>query len=75
MMGESELQSIIELCRSEPEVDRQVEFLQRINENLPSTIQIAMPSLLTDDFVGRALDTIEERIMLSKKAAYETSCR
>ena len=68
MIAEHDLQSTIELCRSEPELDRQIEFLQRINKSLPSAIQILIPSLLTNDFVGRALDTIEERIMISKKA-------
>lgn len=65
-----ELQAIINHCRSEPELDRQVEFLRRLNQNLPSDIQVAIPSLLTDDFVRRALDKIEEKINL-----YETNCQ
>ena len=67
MPSESELRTIIEACRAESELDRQVEFLQKLNKSLPSGIQIMIPSLLTDDFVARALERIEERITVTGK--------
>ena len=67
MPSESELQLIIDACRAESELDRQVESLQKLNNSLPSGIQIPIPSLLTDDFVARALDRIEERIIVSNR--------
>lgn len=67
MMHEHELQHSIERCRSEQELDTQIKILHEINENVPTSIRVTMPSLLTNDFVYRALDTIEERIMISRR--------
>lgn len=69
MIAELDLQSAIELCRSEPELDRQVEFLHNINDCLPASMKVTMPSLLTNDFVERALDLMEERIVASKRTS------
>jgi hypothetical protein len=68
MMTERELQLIIDRCRSEIELDGQVELLRQINRNLPPSIQIVIPSLLTNDFVFWALDLIEERMMISLRS-------
>ena len=60
MITSHELRRMIEICRSEPELDRQIEFLQQINKSLPSSIQVEIPWLVTNDIVDRALDKIEE---------------
>lgn len=63
MLGaDIELDGMIQICRSESNLDSQIEMLRKINQNLPETIQIKMPSLLTNDYVVRALDVIEDRI-------------
>lgn len=57
------LLSLIQKCRYENNVDRQINLLRQINSELSESIRIRLPSLITDDYVGRALDIIEERIL------------
>lgn len=52
----------IATCRAERSLDRQVEILSRLNSSVPEQVRIRLPSLFTNDFVNRALDTLEERI-------------
>jgi hypothetical protein len=49
-------------CRYETDVDDQISLLSKINEKLPRGKRIRFPTLITDDYVSRALDIIEERI-------------
>ena len=58
---ESFAQLIIK-CRYERDVDNQISLLKQINEKLPRGKRIKLPTLMTDDYVSRALDIIEERI-------------
>jgi hypothetical protein len=37
-------------------------MLHAINSALPKSLQLQMPSLLTNDYVSRALDIVEDRI-------------
>jgi hypothetical protein len=48
------------------DVDKQFELLQKINLLLPKSIKLKMPSLITDDYIRKALDRIEE-YLLDKK--------
>jgi len=48
------------------DVDKQFELLQKINLLLPKSIKLRMPSLITDDYIRKALDRIEE-YLLDKK--------
>ncbi len=48
------------------DVDKQFELLQKINVLLPKSIKLRMPSLITDDYIRKALDRIEE-YLLDKK--------
>ena len=58
------LASLIEKCRYEVnDVDKQIELLQQINLSLPRSIRIKLPSLITNDYVDKALDRIEERLL------------
>ena len=55
--------SLIAKCRYQSDVDKQIQILHTINSALPKSLRLQMPSLLTNDYVGRALDIIEDRIL------------
>ena len=62
------LSSLIQRCRYEiDDVDKQFELLQKINSLLPKTIRLRMPSLITDDYIRTALDTIDEYLLGKKR--------
>ena len=62
------LSSLIQQCRYEiDDVDKQFEHLQKINSLLPKTIRLRMPSLITDDYIRTALDTIDEYLLGKKR--------
>ncbi len=61
------LSSLIQQCRYEIDVDKQFELLQKINSLLPKTIRLRMPSLITDDYIRTALDTIDEYLLDKKR--------
>ena len=44
-------------------MDIQINILYRINETLPDSVRIKFPSLLTNDYVSRALDIIEDKLL------------
>jgi hypothetical protein len=49
------ISKLAEECSNEENVDRKIEILYRINSILPISQQIAIPSLITDDYVSSAL--------------------
>ena len=62
------LSSLIQQCRYEiDDVDKQFELLQKINSLLSKTIRLRMPSLITDDYIRTALDTIDEYLFDKKR--------
>ena len=61
------LSSLIQQCRYEIDVDKQFELLQKINALLPKTTRLRMPSLITDDYIRTALDTIDEYLLGKKR--------
>ncbi len=60
------LSLLIQQCRYEIDVDKQFALLQKINSLLPKTSRLRMPSLITDDYIRTALDTIDD-YLLDKK--------
>ena len=60
------LSTLIQQCRSEMDVDKQFEILQKINSLLPKSIKLRIPSLITDDYIRTALDRIDEYLMDKK---------
>ena len=60
------LSTLIQQCRSEMDVDKQFEILQKINSLLPKSIKLRIPSLITDDYIRTALDRVDE-YLLDKK--------
>ena len=62
------LSSLIQQCRYDiDDVDKQFELLQKINSLLPKTSRLRMPSLITDDYIRTALDTIDEYLLDKKR--------
>ena len=55
--------ALIATCRYQNDVDKQIQILHAINSALPMSLRLQMPSLLTNDYVSRALDIIEDRIL------------
>lgn len=56
------LKLLIDECRGKNDVDSQISLLCTINETLPRSKQLKLPSLITDDYVFRALEIIEARL-------------
>jgi hypothetical protein len=54
--------ALIASCRYQSDVDKQIQMLHAINSALPNSLRLQMPSLLTNDYVSRALDIIEDRV-------------
>jgi hypothetical protein len=59
----NQINSLIAGCRYQNDVDKQIRILLTINSALPKPLRLQMPSLLTNDYVSRALDIIEDRIL------------
>ena len=63
MASHSTFFELIQQCRTETNLDIQINILYRINETLPDSVRIKFPSLLTNDYVSRALDIIEDKLL------------
>ena len=59
----NQMTSLIATCRYQYDVDKQIRILHAINSALPKSLRLQMPSLFTNDYVSRALDIIEDRIL------------
>lgn len=59
----NQITSLIAKCRYQNDVDKQIRILHAINSALPKSLRLQMPSLLTNDYVSRALDIIEDKIL------------
>jgi hypothetical protein len=44
------------------DIDKRVEILQRINRLLPVESMIKLPAFITNDYINRTLDLLEERM-------------
>lgn len=51
----------VSMIRNETNIDVQVELLEELNVLLPEECRLSMPSLITDDYVWRAVNIIEEK--------------
>jgi hypothetical protein len=52
---------LVKDCYKEPDIDKKVEILHKINSLLPKSYCIKIPSLITDDYVDTALYKIEKK--------------
>jgi len=48
------------MIRDETNVDEQYKLLEELNAVLPEERRLSLPSLITNDYVSRAVDIIEE---------------
>jgi len=62
MLSQDNLLDLVHQCRNEQSLDLQINLLFRINESLPDSLGIKIPSLITNDYVSRALDIIEDKL-------------
>ncbi len=66
-MGKIESQSLLDRIssiREERDTQKRLEMLMELNDSLPEIYRLRMPSLITNAYVRRALDLIEERVSL-----------
>lgn len=49
-------------CRYEWDLKERAFLLRKINESLPSTKQLRLSKSMTDEYVSKALDTLEKRL-------------
>jgi hypothetical protein len=68
----NQITSLITKCRYQRDVDKQILILNAINFSLPKSLQLKIPSLITNDYVGRALDIIEDRILPLRRTMAST---
>ncbi len=57
--------SLLEKCKSEPDLDKRIEMLYAINAMLPRSQRLKIPSLITNDYVYQALYRIEEMLLVA----------
>jgi len=57
------IQSYIAAIREEHDIDARITMLHTLNNMLPKEKRIEMPSLITNAYIRRALDVIQERAM------------
>ena len=49
------ISKLTEQCNNEPNINKKIELLYRINSILPKPYQLKIPSLLTDDYINTAM--------------------
>ncbi|HXG07683.1 MAG TPA: hypothetical protein VNI77_10210 [Nitrososphaera sp.] len=67
MKGEDMSQALlnrISRIREEQDTQKRLEMLLELNDSLPEIHRLQIPSLITNAYVRRALDLIEERVSL-----------
>ena len=53
---------LVKTCVETYDIDKRVEILQRINRLLPVESMIKLPAFITNDYIDRTLDLLEERL-------------
>ena len=51
----------VSMIRNETNIDVQVELLEELNVLLPEENRLSVPSLITNDYIWRAVNIIEEK--------------
>jgi hypothetical protein len=59
----------ISAIREEPDTEKRLGMLQQFNNSLPESMRLEMPSLITNAYVRKALDMLQERLLVSSTAA------
>jgi hypothetical protein len=63
---ERSILKMIEECKNELNIDKKIEILYKINSMLPTSKQLKIPSLITNDYVSHALYKIEEKLLMAQ---------
>jgi len=58
----------ISAIRGERNTEKRLMMLLNLNDSLPENLKLLMPSLITNAYVRKALDMIEERVLISVSA-------
>jgi hypothetical protein len=53
---------LVQSCLETSEVDERIKILQRINRLLPVQDMIKLPNFITNDYIDKTLDLLEERL-------------
>ena len=53
---------LVQSCIETSDIDKRVKILQRINCLLPVESKINLPAFITNDYIDRTLDLLEERL-------------
>jgi predicted DNA-binding protein (UPF0278 family) len=56
------LSKLIEECNNESDIDRKIQLFYNLNSMLPTSYQINIPSLLTDDYINIVLYRIHQNL-------------
>jgi hypothetical protein len=51
---------LVQTCMDTSDIDKRVEILQHINRLLPVEGMIKLPAFITNDYINRTLDLLEE---------------
>ena len=62
MTGNTPLLELVHSCLEISDIDKRVQILQRINRLLPVESMIKLPAFITNDYIDRTLDLLEERL-------------
>jgi hypothetical protein len=52
----------IAAIKQEKDIDKRVGMLHQLNELLPTNKKLQLPSLFTNAYIRKAIDTVEERL-------------
>jgi predicted DNA-binding protein (UPF0278 family) len=56
---------LIEECNNEPDIDKKIQLFYRVNSILPSSYQVCIPSLITDDYIDKTLYRIHQNMQIA----------
>jgi len=62
MTGNTPLLELVHSCLEISDIDKRVQILQRINRLLPVESMIKLPAFITNDYIDRTLELLEERL-------------
>ena len=61
----SSISKLIEECNNESDIDKKFQLFCRINSILPSSYQVNIPSLITDDYIDTTLYRIHQNMQIA----------
>ena len=59
------ISKLIEECNNESDIDKKSQLFYRINSILPSSYQVSIPSLITDDYIDTTLYRIQQNMQIT----------